>query len=67
MSPAAARMMVAVGERVGELRWLEPPAVNGVITVSDVLGGKSSNEEWARDVWGAWATHHETIRGWVDL
>jgi hypothetical protein len=34
--------------------WLEPPTPNGTVTVADVLSGKSSPDDWARDVWRAW-------------
>jgi Family of unknown function (DUF5946) len=48
--------------------WLEPPQPNGRLTVIDVV--KATNfedhqrlvEQWASDVWAAWARHHDTIR-----
>jgi hypothetical protein len=61
----AARLMVVVGERVPGLEWLEPPMPNGSITVREVLSGDADVEGWARDVWGAWAAHQDTVRGWI--
>jgi Family of unknown function (DUF5946) len=58
--------------RTLDLHWLEPPARNGRLTVSDALAGGSGDghadavEAWARSVWLAWRMHHETVRGWLD-
>jgi hypothetical protein len=60
----AAELMVAVGERIDDMRWLEPPRPNGSVTVSDVLGGVTP-DDWARDVWAAWSPHHGTVREWI--
>lgn len=55
-----------------DLHWLEPPRPIGTLTISGPLeaaGGEEhavSVEAWARDVWAAWASHHETVRDWVD-
>ena len=55
-----------------DLRWLDPPQPNGTLTVRgplDAVGRDehaASVEAWARDVWAAWAPHHETVRGWLD-
>jgi uncharacterized protein DUF5946 len=45
--------------------WLEPPTPNGTVTVADVLSGKSSPEDWARDVWRAWEPHHPRAEEWL--
>ena len=51
--------------------WLEPPGSPGEITVLDVRQVENPEEhkelveKWAKSVWGAWRTHHETIRGWA--
>jgi hypothetical protein len=61
----AARLMVAVGDRIGEFAWLDPPDPNGTVTVRDVLEGAADTEGWAHDVWAAWAAHHEMVREWI--
>lgn len=50
------------------VRWLEPPVPNGRLTIEEVVGAEDflgATERWARDVWGAWAAHHGTVRGWL--
>jgi Family of unknown function (DUF5946) len=53
-------------------RWLKPPLPIGKLTVANVHRAATADEhiakvwEWARDVWDGWATHHSTVRGWVD-
>jgi hypothetical protein len=48
--------------------WLDPPARPGELTVLDVKDAASLDahiarvEDWARDVWQAWSSHHDTIR-----
>ena len=55
-----------------DLHWLAPPAKRGRLTVHDVFeagygdGHADAVEAWARDVWKAWASHHATVRGWLD-
>ncbi len=49
---------------IEEFPRLESPRPNGTLTVRDVLDG-TSVEDWARDVWHAWALHHERARGWA--
>ena len=55
-----------------DLHWLEPPRPNGTLNVRgpiDATGREehaASVEAWARDVWAAWAPHHETVRAWLD-
>lgn len=55
----------------GGFAWLDPPAMEGRMTVLDVLAtaGPVDHERavrvWAGDVWEAWSAHHETVRGWV--
>ena len=53
--------------------WLDPPPMDGGLTIVDVLPAQSPSEHerlvraWADDVWEAWAPHHETVRGWIRL
>ena len=55
-----------------DLHWLAPPRRNGRLTVRDALRAGSGDahgeavEAWARDVWGAWRSHHATVRRWLD-
>lgn len=55
-----------------DLHWLEPPRPIGTLTVRGPVEASGAQEHadrveaWARDVWGAWERHHETVRGWVD-
>jgi hypothetical protein len=53
------------------LRWLEPPAHLGRLTILDVLerDPDEHNEAvalWAGSVLEAWREHHATVRGWLD-
>lgn len=51
--------------------WLDPPSMDGRLTVVDVLPAADPAEHerlvraWSRDVWAAWAPHHEIVRRWV--
>ncbi|MBA3839846.1 MAG: hypothetical protein H0X55_06055 [Thermoleophilaceae bacterium] len=51
--------------------WLDPPPMDGRLTVAAILPAQSPSEHerlvraWARDVWEAWTPHHETVRRWV--
>jgi uncharacterized protein DUF5946 len=62
----------APARRTLDLHWLDPPHPNGTLTVRgplDAVGADqhaASVEAWARDVWGAWDPHHDTVRGWLD-
>ncbi len=55
-----------------DLHWLEPPRPIGTLTVRGAVDATGPQEHaatveaWARDVWAAWAPHHETVRGWLD-
>lgn len=48
-----------------KLEWLEPPIVNGRITVLDVSTATNQEEhenkvsEWAEDVWSCWYSKHK--------
>lgn len=54
-------------------RWLQPPPQRHLLTVADVLAAADADEHrrlvrrWARQIWEAWAPHHETIRHWNEL
>ena len=59
--------------RTLDLHWLEPPRPIGTLAVDGPLRARGADEHaasveaWARDVWAAWASHHETIRTWLDV
>lgn len=50
---------------------LDPPSMDGRLTVSDVRGATTPAEHerlvraWVTDAWQAWAPHHDTVRRWV--
>jgi hypothetical protein len=58
--------------RTLDLHWLDPPRPIGTLTVRGPLRAvgpeehAASVEAWARDVWAAWAPHHQTVRSWLD-
>lgn len=68
----ATKALAGILEHAGHFTWLEPPEPNGRITVLDVVKAKNLDEhnriveQWARDVWAAWAPHHKTIRQYVE-
>ena len=51
--------------------WLNPPSSLGELTVLYVRDARDPEEhikrvgEWARSVWDAWSSHHETVRRWA--
>ena len=65
-------MQRAAGRNHESFFWLEPPDFLGEITVLDVQPAGSPDEhkelveQWARSVWEAWGTQHETIREWAE-
>lgn len=67
----ALRFLTTAVERAGTLRWLEPPAALGSLTIADVHAARGPRQHvelvhaWARSTWGAWQAHHDTIRGWA--
>jgi hypothetical protein len=69
--PAAGPQLHKHLTKRGGFRWLEPPEPNGQITVADVHRAATATEHrcsvqaWAREVWGAWAAHHTTVRHWI--
>lgn len=54
-------------------RWLEPPSMEGRLSVLHPLAARDPDAhrrlvwEWGRDVWDAWANHHETIWSWLEV
>ena len=52
--------------------WLDPPDLVGgptILYVRDADGPDEHAErvrEWARAVWEAWSSHHETVRRWAE-
>jgi hypothetical protein len=72
--PRSTELMSRIGPVVREsLRWLDPPQPNGTLTVRDALRAGDPGQHadairrWGEDVWAAWAPHHPSVRGWVDL
>lgn len=68
----SARLRRRAAERIRDrLRWLEPPASRGDMTVLDVEGAADATEHaarvraWARSAWAAWSPHHEVVREWA--
>ena len=53
--------------------WLEPPSMEGLLTVVDVLGARDPQEHerrvmaWGLDVWEAWSPHHATVWEWLEM
>jgi hypothetical protein len=64
----ATTAMGRVLRNADKFAWLDPPQPNGHITVVDVIKARNIEEHtklveaWAKDVWKAWAIHHEKIR-----
>lgn len=60
----ATKKMGEILSKEPRLEWLEPPMVNGQITVADVLKATTQEEherkvrEWAEDVWSCWYSKH---------
>ena len=58
--------------RARGFQWLEPPSMEGRMTVLDVLQAKTPLEHdrlvraWAEDLWEVWAAHHRTVRSWIE-
>jgi hypothetical protein len=56
-----------------DVRWLDPPADRGSVTVREVWDAADAAqheervEHWARAVWNAWSAHHETVRDWLSV
>ncbi len=55
----------------GEFEWLDPPPMEGRLTVAAALAARGPSEHerlvhaWAKDVWRAWEPHHDTVRRWI--
>ncbi|OHV57198.1 hypothetical protein CgIS1_22400 [Frankia sp. CgS1] len=51
---------------------LDPVLLHGRMTIADLAPADDAGEyetllrAWAAQVWGAWAAHHTTIRGWIE-
>jgi hypothetical protein len=69
---AAPNLLQRLANERRPLRWLEPPASLGPVTVADVHEAASAEEhrdrvmEWAAALWNAWSDHHAQIRAWLD-
>jgi hypothetical protein len=67
----ATAALARVLRHADQFTWLAPPTPNGRLTVLDVVRAADAAEhaalveQWAREVWAAWAPHHPTIRGYV--
>jgi hypothetical protein len=61
----ATRVLGAVTAISRDLPWLEPPESLGGITVAHVAsepdGHAEAVQRWAREVWSAWACHHQRV------
>jgi len=70
-SPQATEAIRKALEHAERFVWLDPPPSLGTITVLDVRKARDIAEherlvwQWARSVWAAWSSHHETIRQWA--
>ena len=66
------RIMSSLTEQSENFVWLEPPVLNGTITVVDVVRAGNAEEhqkivrDWAEDVWLAWAAHHPKVKQLVN-
>jgi len=64
--------MLRISARSRDFPWLDPPASPGGVTVLDVRDAKNTPEhvarvrDWARSVWEAWSSHHDTVRRWAE-
>ena len=64
------RMSVLV-DQAPSLHWLTPPRFSDTASVLLVADARSPEDhkqavwDWARSVWGAWSSHHETVREWA--
>ena len=53
-------------------RWLDPEPPLGEITIGDVMaiddwtGRSAIVERWAAEMWNAYESHHDLVRGWLD-
>ena len=72
LSPERANTsMLEAGKRKKEFTWLAPRKCMGNITAADIHKASSMEEHkelvfmWAREVWNAWAEHHQTIYNWA--
>jgi hypothetical protein len=68
LQPAfATKAMQKLTSARDRLRWLEPPASLGAITVADVVQATTPQDhqtlvaDWGRATWDAWAIHHKDI------
>ena len=58
-------------QRKDRFVWLTPPDSLGERTVAKVVGATTTVEHsravrmWAERAWPAWASHHDTLRGWA--
>ncbi|MEN6610538.1 MAG: DUF5946 family protein [Methanoregulaceae archaeon] len=49
-----------------------PKALKGTLAISDIHGAEKPEEhvdsvkKWAKEVWEAWADHHDQARNWVE-
>lgn len=73
LTPAAANAaMLRIGATKARMFKLPRPASLGALTVADVLAAPDEEahlervRRWAECAWQAWASHHDTVRRWVD-
>jgi hypothetical protein len=67
--------MITLARRKDDFEWLQPPSMQGTITVGDVLipyaAAAAEHDQlvldWARSVWKAWQVHHTRVREWTAI
>jgi hypothetical protein len=58
--------------KAGGFEWLDPPSIDGRMTVLDVLDARTPAEHEglvpvrAADLWEASTPHHGPVRAWID-
>jgi hypothetical protein len=66
-TPARAREAIVAALAVAyRFVRLDPPAWSGALTIANVVAG-ADVRAWAESVWRAWAPHHATVRGWINV
>ena len=66
----ANQAMLRISATKDQRPWLEPPSMQGTLSIQDVLGSidiEGQNQRvmaWANSVWQAWRPHHDTVREW---
>lgn len=62
----ATKMIANVLDNKPSFEWLEPPFINGNLTIADILNARTKEEheqlvkKWAEDVFDCWYHQHQT-------